>query len=53
MAAVSGLGTTYNLPNYTGLLYQITPTETPFFSAIGGWAALATLFKTLFTSGPP
>ncbi len=21
--------------------------------AIGGWAALATLFKTLFTSGPP
>ena len=36
MAAVSGLGTTYNLPNYTGLLYQITPTETPFFSAIGG-----------------
>lgn len=36
MAAVSGLGTTYNLPNYTGMLYQLTPTETPFFSAIGG-----------------
>ena len=36
MGAVSGLGTTYNLPNYTGILYQLSPTETPFFSAIGG-----------------
>ena len=36
MAGISGLGTTYNLPNYTGLLFQLTPTETPFFSAIGG-----------------
>jgi hypothetical protein len=36
MAAVSGLGTTYNLPNYHGELFTITPTETPFLSAIGG-----------------
>lgn len=36
MAGITGLGTTYNLPNYTGILYQLTPTETPFFSAIGG-----------------
>lgn len=36
MAGISGLGTTYNLPNYTGILYQLTPSDTPFFSAIGG-----------------
>jgi hypothetical protein len=36
MAGITGLGTTYNLPNFTGLLYSLTPTETPFFSAIGG-----------------
>lgn len=36
MGAVSGLGTTYNLPNYTGTLHLLTPTDTPFFSAIGG-----------------
>lgn len=36
MSGITGLGTTYNLPNYTGLLFGLTPTETPFFSAIGG-----------------
>lgn len=36
MAAITGLGTTYNMPNYTGLLYGLTPQDTPFFSAIGG-----------------
>lgn len=36
MSAITGLGTTYNLPNYTGLLYQIAPSDTPFLSAIGG-----------------
>ncbi|MFD5266749.1 DUF5309 family protein [Streptomyces sp. NPDC058335] len=36
MAGITGLGTTYNLPNYTGILYQLTPSDTPFFSAIGG-----------------
>lgn len=36
MGAVSGQGTTYNLPNYHGELYTVTPTETPFLSAIGG-----------------
>lgn len=34
--AISGLGTTYNLPNYTGELYQLSPTDTPLLSAIGG-----------------
>jgi hypothetical protein len=36
MATVSGQGTTYNLPNYHGQLYAVTPTETPFLAAIGG-----------------
>ncbi|GAA2696491.1 SU10 major capsid protein [Actinoplanes palleronii] len=36
MAGISALGTTYNLPNYTGMLFGLTPADTPFFSAIGG-----------------
>lgn len=36
MAGISGLGTTYNLPNYTGELIGLTPAETPLLSAIGG-----------------
>lgn len=36
MGAVSGQGTTFNLPNYHGELFVVTPTETPFLSAIGG-----------------
>lgn len=36
MATVSGQGTTYNLPNYHGELFTVTPTETPFLSLIGG-----------------
>lgn len=36
MATVSGQGTTFNLPNYTGRLFSVAPSETPFLSAIGG-----------------
>jgi hypothetical protein len=36
MSGITAMGTTYNLPNYTGLLYGLSPEETPFFSAIGG-----------------
>lgn len=36
MAVVSGQGTTFNLPNYHGELFTVTPTETPLLSAIGG-----------------
>jgi hypothetical protein len=36
MAGITGLGTTYNLPNYTGILHQLSPTATPLYSAIGG-----------------
>ena len=36
MSGITALGTIYNLPNYSGILYQLTPADTPFFSAIGG-----------------
>lgn len=39
MAGITALGTSYNLPNYSGVLYQLTPADTPFFSAIGGLAS--------------
>lgn len=35
MAAVSGQLTTFNMPNYLGELYHLTPSETPFLSLIG------------------
>ncbi|MFT3871550.1 MAG: DUF5309 family protein [Nocardioides sp.] len=34
--AITGIGTTFNLPNYHGELFALSPTETPFLSAIGG-----------------
>lgn len=34
--AISGLGTTYNLPNYTGELFMLSPQDTPLLSMIGG-----------------
>lgn len=36
MAGITALGTTYNLPNYTGELFALTPADTPLLSAIGG-----------------
>lgn len=33
---VTGLGTTWNLPNYAGELFTADPTMTPFLSMIGG-----------------
>lgn len=36
MPTVSGLGLTFNLPNYTGEVLTVTPSDTPFLSAIGG-----------------
>lgn len=36
MATVTGLGTTFNLPNFHGELIAITPTDTPLLSAAGG-----------------
>jgi len=36
MPEVLGRGTTYNLPNYHGELFALTPADTPFLSMIGG-----------------
>lgn len=36
MAGITGMGNTFNLPNFVGELFEITPTDTPFMSAIGG-----------------
>lgn len=36
MPGITGLGTTFNLPNYVGELFQLTPDTTPLLSAIGG-----------------
>lgn len=36
MAGITGMGTTYNLPNFTGELIGLTPEDTPLLSAIGG-----------------
>lgn len=35
-ANVTGLGTTHNLPNYTGELFQLGLSTTPFLNLIGG-----------------
>lgn len=36
MAGITGMGTTYNLPNFAGDLISLTPEDTPLLSAIGG-----------------
>lgn len=36
MPQVTGLGTTWNLPNYAGELFTADPTQTPLLSMIGG-----------------
>jgi hypothetical protein len=35
MAGLQELGTTFNLPNYVGTLFALTPSSTPLLSAIG------------------
>ncbi len=49
MAGISGLGTTYNLPNYVGELFNISPEDTPFLSAIGGLTGGVSVNSTVFT----
>ena len=36
MPIVSGIGTTWNLPNYSGELFTADPIQTPLLSMIGG-----------------
>jgi hypothetical protein len=36
MSGITGLGTTFNLPNYHGELFALTPADTPLLSLAGG-----------------
>ena len=36
MPEVTGIGTTWNLPNYAGELFTADPTQTPLLSMVGG-----------------
>lgn len=36
MSNVTGIGTTWNLPNYAGELFTADPTQTPLLSMVGG-----------------
>lgn len=47
MTGVTGQGTTYNLPNYTGDLFLVSKDDTPFLSAIGGLTGGETAGATL------
>jgi len=49
MAGISGLGTTFNLPNYVGELFNVSPEDTPFLSAIGGLTGGVAVNSTIFT----
>ena len=49
MGAVSGLGDSYDLPNYVGELFNVTPNDTPFLSAIGGLTGGKSVTSKQFT----
>lgn len=48
MAGITGQGTTFNLPNFVGELFAVTPADTPFLSAIGGLTGGEQADSTLF-----
>lgn len=48
MPGITGQGTTFNLPNYVGELFAVTPTDTPFLSSIGGLSGGVPVNSTLF-----
>ena len=49
MGAVAGLGDSYDLPNYVGELFNVTPNDTPFLSAIGGMTGGKSVTSKQFT----
>lgn len=49
MAGITGLGTTFNLPNFVGELFSVSPEDTPFLSAIGGLTGGISETSTVFT----
>lgn len=49
MPGITGMGTTFNLPNYVGELFSVSPEDTPFLSAIGGLTGGVGVNSVLFT----
>lgn len=49
MPGITGQGTTFNLPNYVGELFAVSPEDTPFLSAIGGLTGGRPAEATIFT----
>lgn len=49
MPGITGQGTTFNLPNYTGELFALGRQTTPFLSAIGGLTGGKEVGSTIFT----
>lgn len=48
MPGIVGQGTTYNLQNYVGPLFAVSPEDTPLLSAIGGLTGGKSINSTLF-----
>ena len=48
MPGITGLGTTYNLPNYVGELFGASPEDTPLLSTIGGLTGGQSVGATFF-----
>jgi len=49
MGAVSGVSTTYNLVNYLGTLFKVTPDDTPLVTMMGGLRGWAPVNSKIFT----
>jgi len=49
MGAVSLIGTTYNLPNFVGPLFRVTPKDTPFLAMMGGLHGGQRVTSKIFT----
>mgnify|MGYP001228994312 FL=1 len=49
MGAVTGMGDSYDLPNYVGELFNITPNDTPFLSMMGGMTGGKSVTSKQFT----
>lgn len=48
MSGITGLGTTFNLPNFHGELFALSPSDTPLLSAAGGLGGGAQTDSTAF-----
>lgn len=48
MPGITGMGTTYNLPNYVGELFAASREDTPLLSAIGGLTGGESVGSTVF-----